>query len=523
MNRNHLILAVLLSMLAVPLWGWAQPADELAQKIQAVEAGLIPLGAVHGAGAPPMSLIDRMARYKVPGVSVAVINNFEIEWARGYGVMEAGSDAPVTTETLFQAASISKPVAATAALRLVQEGRLSLDEDVNARLQSWQVPENERTRQEKVTLRRLVTHSAGLTVHGFRGYAKGEAVPITVQVLDGAAPANSAAIRADLVPGTKWRYSGGGYTVMQLMLADVTGQPFPALMRTLVLDPIGMTHSTYEQPLPPDRTGQAATGHRPGGQPVEGDWHTYPEMAAAGLWTTPSDLARFAIEVQHAKAGRSNKVLSAEMTRQMLTVQIGSYGLGPGVQGSGDSLSFSHGGANEGFRCFLYAYAETGQGVVIMTNSDNGGQVARELLGSIARTYGWPDFQTDEGRKPISAVLGDKIWGEGVEAAIALYHDLKRDAPDAYDFREFQLNNLGYQYLQSGDVETAIALFKLNVEAFPDAFNPYDSLGEAYMIHGDTTQAIANYKKSLSLNPNNTNAVEMLAKMGVVWEAQQDD
>ena len=520
MNRKRLILTVLFSMLAFPLWGWAQPADERAKKIEAVEAGLIPLGAVHGEAAPPMRLEERMARYKVPGVSVAVINNFEIEWARGYGVMEVGGDAPVTTKTLFQAASISKPVAATAALRLVQEGHLSLDEDVNTRLQSWQVPESKQTQNEKVTLRRLVTHSAGLTVHGFRGYATGEAVPSIIQVLDGGDPANSPAIYADLVPGTQWRYSGGGYTVMQQLLEDVTGEAFPDILRTRVLDPMGMVHSTYEQPLPQHLAFVAATGHRSSGKPVAGLWHTYPEMAAAGLWTTPSDLARFAIELQRSKAGQSNKVLSAEMTQQMLTAGIGGWGLGPAVEGSSDSLSFSHGGANEGFRCFLYAYAETGQGVAIMTNSDNGGRLARELLGSIARAYGWPDFRSEEGRKPISAVLGETIWAEGVEAAAALYHDLKRTDPDAYDFREFQLNNLGYQYLRGSDIETAIEIFKLNVDAFPDAFNPYDSLGEAYMIHGDTEQAIINYKKSLDLNPNNTNAVEMLAKMGVEWKAQ---
>jgi len=521
MNRK--LFAVLLSIVVLPLWGCAQPSAEVAQKIQAVEAGLIPVGAVQGEAAPTMTLADRMARYKVPGLSVVVINHFEIEWARGYGVVEAGGDDPVTTETLFQAASISKPVAATAALRLVQEGRLSLDEDVNTWLESWQVPENALTRDEKVTLRRLLTHSAGLTVHGFRGYAQGEHVPATVHVLDGAPPANSAPIRADFVPGTQWRYSGGGYTVMQQLLEDVTGQPFPDILRTLVLDPLGMAHSTYEQPLPPERAASAATGHRSSGKPVEGHWHTYPEMAAAGLWTTPSDLARFAIELQHSNAGQSNKVLSAETTEEMLTAGIGNWGLGPGVQGSGDSLSFSHGGANEGFRCFLFAYAETGQGAVVMTNSDAGGRLGAEMIGSIARAYDWPNFQADEGPKPISAVLGEKIWAEGVEAAISLYHDLKRRDSDAYNFGESQLNTLGYQYLQGSEVETAIALFKLNVEAYPDAFNPYDSLGEAYMMHGDTTRAIANYKKSLELNPNNTGAVEMLARMGVVWDAQQDD
>ncbi len=518
MPRLFVVLTALLLTLVYPLFAQAQQSDALTQKIQAIEADLLPLAAVHGETPSPLSLEERMARYNVPGVSVAVINNFEIEWARGYGIVETGKTDPVTTETLFQAASISKPVAATAALRLVQEGRLDLDEDVNTWLRSWQVPENSYNEKEKVTLRRLVTHSAGLTVHGFRGYAQGEDVPTAVQVLSGTGPANSAPVHNDLVPGTRWRYSGGGYTVMQLLLEDITGQSFPDLLQTSVLTPMGMMQSTYDQPLPVNRRAMAATGHRPDGASVTGTWHTYPEMAAAGLWTTPSDLARFAIEIQRSHAGQSNAVLSMAMTQEMLTDQIGGYGLGPGVRGEGETLAFSHGGANEGFRCFLFAYAETGQGAVIMTNSDNGIQVARELLGSIARAYDWPDYQSEEGRKSISAVISERIWAEDLETGLALYHDLKTTDPDGYDFREFHLNNLGYEYLRGGNVEAAIAIFKLNVDAYPESYNPYDSLGEAYMVQGDQENAIANYKKSLDLNPNNNNAVVMLGKMGVEWK-----
>lgn len=199
--------------------------------------------------------------------------------------------------TLFQAGSISKPVAALAALRLVEQGKLSLDEDVNAKLVSWKVPGNEFTKEQKVTLRRLLTHSAGLTVHGFPGYAAGAQVPTLVQVLNGEKPANTPAIRVDTVPGRLWRYSGGGYTIMQQLLIDVTQKSFPELMRQLVLEPAGMKHSTYEQPLPPARAGEAATAHDANGQPVKGQFHTYPEMAAAGLWTTPTDLALLAIEL----------------------------------------------------------------------------------------------------------------------------------------------------------------------------------------------------------------------------------
>ncbi|HKG98317.1 MAG TPA: serine hydrolase domain-containing protein, partial [Pyrinomonadaceae bacterium] len=366
----------------------SQGSNGVDERIKRVESGLLPQVVIKGQPAPKMSIAERMAFHKVPGVSIAVINNSAIEWARGYGVVEAGTNKPVTTETLFQAASISKPVAAMGALYLVEKGKLALDEDVNKRLVSWKVAENEFTKEKKVTLRGLLNHSAGMTVHGFRGYASDEAVPTLLELLDGKKPANSAAVRVDIAPGTRWRYSGGGISVAQLMMMDVTGKPFPQFMKETVLDKIGMKHSTYEQPLSKDWQQQAATGHRPKGEAVKGKWHTYPEMAAAGLWTTPSDLARFAIEIQKSRAGKSNKVLSKEMTSEMLTAVMGEYGLGIGVGREGRAATFSHGGSNEGFRCMMFAYTETGQGAVVMTNSDNGSALAGEILRSIAAEYG---------------------------------------------------------------------------------------------------------------------------------------
>ncbi|MFN0085353.1 MAG: DUF6265 family protein [Blastocatellia bacterium] len=379
----------------------AQKADAptaIAERARRVENGLLPAVVVKGR-TRPARLSEQMAKYNVPGVSVAVINNGKLEWAKGYGLAEAGGATPVTPETLFQAASISKPVAALAALRLVEQGKLTLDEDVNLKLKSWKAPENDFTKEQKVTLRRLISHSAGLTVHGFRGYASGEAVPTPAQILNGEKPANSAPVRPDLVPGGQWRYSGGGYTVMQQLLVDVTGKPFPQLLRELVLDKLAMRQSGYEQPLPEASTLKAATGHRANGAMIKGKWHTYPEMAAAGLWTTPSDLARFAIELQQAYAGKSTNVLSQAMVKQMLTKQAGSYGMGLGLAGEGKAFSFSHGGSNEGFKCMLFAFAETGQGAVVMTNGDQGGRLADEVLRAIAREYDWPARQAVE-REP---------------------------------------------------------------------------------------------------------------------------
>jgi CubicO group peptidase (beta-lactamase class C family) len=286
-------------------------------------------------------------------------------------------------------------VTALAVLRLVQSGKLDLDADVNQYLKTWKVPENEFTAKKKVTLRELLTHTAGTTVHGFPGYAAGAPVPTLVQVLNGEKPANTPAIRVDTVPGTNWRYSGGGYVIIQQLLEDVTGKPFPKIMQELVLGPIGMTHSTYEQPLPAARLPEAAMPYAQNGQPVAGGPHTYPEMAPAGLWTTPSDLALYAIEVQKTLAGKSNRVISAATARQMLTAGMNHWGLGPVTGGSGGHPYFGHGGANEGFQCNLIAY-ENGDGAAIMTNSDRGGALGEEIQRTIAYEYKWPDFQPAE-------------------------------------------------------------------------------------------------------------------------------
>ncbi|MEJ0085310.1 MAG: serine hydrolase [Pseudomonadota bacterium] len=355
-----------------------------------MEEGIVPRVLVTGEVPATQSLEARMTELNVPGVSIAVIHKGRIEWARGFGVARAGG-GPVTANTLFQAASISKPVFALAVLRLVDVGRLNLDANVNDFLKAWKLPDNDFTRQSKVTLRGLLTHSAGLTVNGFPGYAAGAPLPTTVQILDGTPPANSAAIRVDIVPGTLARYSGGGYVVAQQLLQDVTAVPLSKLMHDSVLAPLGMTRSTYEQPLPLTRMSEIALPHRADGKPVEGGPHTYPEMAPAGLWTTPTDLARYALGVRASLAGKSGGVISAKTARAMLTPVFGGQALGPQTGGSTARKYFAHDGANEGYRCLLVAY-EDGEGAIVMTNSDSGGDLMGEVLRTIAYVYEWPDF-----------------------------------------------------------------------------------------------------------------------------------
>lgn len=366
-------------------------SPEIEQRIQHVTSGLIGSVVIKGNEHATHTLADRMKEVNVPGVSVVVIHEGKIEWARGFGVSSVGG-SPVTAETMFQAGSISKPLAAMAALRLVEQGTLSLDVDVNTLLTSWKLPADSVAAGKPVTLRELLTHSACITVHGFPGYASTEPVPTLIQVLNGEKPANTPPIRSESAPGAGWEYSGGGYMIMQQTLIDVTKEPFPKLLHDTVLAPIGMTHSTYEQPLPKEFQDFAATPYRGDGKPVEGGAHTYPEMAAAGLWTTPTDLARYAIEVQKSLEDKANHVLTVKMTRQMLTPGVGRWGLGLEIGGAEANPYFTHGGVNEGFVNNFVAYEKDGEGAVVMTNSSNGGLIADEILRSISAEYGWPDY-----------------------------------------------------------------------------------------------------------------------------------
>jgi len=453
-----------------------------------------------------MSLAELMKTFNVPGLSVAVIENYKITDVKAYGVIAPGSSTPVTTKTLFQAGSISKPVAATGALALVEQGKLSLDEDVNKKLTSWKVPENDLTKTEKVTLRRIMSHTAGLTIHGFPGYDVDDAKPTVVQVLDGQKPANTAPVRVDFLPGTKSVYSGGGVTIEQSLMSDVTGKQFPALMRELVLDKIGMSDSSYEQPLPPTRAAMTAGGAYGDGRAVHGKWHVYPEMAAAGLWTTPTDLAKFAIEIALSKQRKSNRVLSQKMTQQMLTPVMDEAGLGFFMDKDNPG-QFGHNGADEGFQALLTMNADTGNGMALMADSDNGISVMSYVLRRVVKEYGW-NYKVNEDTGGDLFLLS-KL--KGTAAALELYDALK--SQDAAKVNEGTLNGLGYRLLYGGKEADAVTVFERNVKEYPQSSNVYDSLGEAYMKVGKKDPAIQNYEKSLQMDPKNKNAVEQLKKL----------
>jgi CubicO group peptidase (beta-lactamase class C family) len=332
-----------------------------------------------------------LKQFNVPGVSVAIIRDFKVALAVAYGVADAETGTPVTTSTMFQAASISKPVAAMASLKAIQEGRFGLDQDINTILKSWKLPEGEWTATAKVTPRTLMSHTSGAgDAFGFPGYAPAAPLPTLPHILDGMQPSNLRAVRLERTPFTGFEYSGGGVTIQQLVLADAIGKPFAEIARDWVLDPIGMSNSTYEQPLPASRHAQAARAHNRMGVRSADPWHVYPEQAAAGLWTTPTDLARFAIEVQLAALGRSTRVLKQAFAREMISpVGVGPYAVGFDVSKQGEGWYFAHGGSNWGFQCDLVAHLAKGYGAVIMTNGDGGGALIQQLRRLIQQEYKW--------------------------------------------------------------------------------------------------------------------------------------
>ncbi len=390
-TRRVFLAAIAGIALLVPTWqdtNAQRPAD-LESRIRTVESSLGPRG--NNDPSIRWSLEDRMAFYGVPGVSIAVIENGAVLWAKGYGVKQAGSNDPIDTETVFSVGSVSKVGAAAITLRLADEGRLDVDRDVNDYLRRWKIPANDLTAKEPVTLRRIMSHTAGLTVHGFADYLPGEDLPTVVQILDGVAPAKNRPVRVDLLPGSEYRYSGGGTTVEQLVIEDVTGLAFTEAARRYLFGPLGMDRSTYENPLPAGH-GNIARAHGRDGTPaaLPRGWEAMPEAAASGLWTTPSDYAKLIIALIDSYHGRENAFLAQETAHDMMTaVPPGIFGLGPEVGGEGETLNFVHGGANDSYRALMAGYINLEGGLVIFTNGTQGNRLIGEIRRAV-QAAGWP-------------------------------------------------------------------------------------------------------------------------------------
>ncbi len=460
MRSSGTVAAALLLLLSIaPLPSPAAQDRPAADFIAAIEAAQ-PEADEDGLGA--LTVEELMERFSVPGVSVAVIRDFEIHWAKGYGIADVETGAAVDTETMFQAASISKPVAAMAVLRAVQDGLFSLDDDINDILTSWRLDGGEFTADRSVTPRMLTSHTSGLgDGFGFPGYDPSGPVPTALQILEGHELSNVGVLFMERPPMSLMEYSGGGVTLMQQALSDALRRPFAEIMADGVLGPIGMNNSSFVQPLPPELDANAARAHSRSGESMGPKWHVYPEMAAAGLWTTPSDLARFAIEVQLSAIGRSNRVLDRTMVQEMLSpVGVGDFAVGFGIGKVGQGWYFSHGGSNWGFRATLMAHKVKGYGLAVMTNADQGGAVAGEISRRIQAAYEW-----DSIAEPAPRGYRPPVERTEVEVAEEILADYVGEYELSSEFvLTITLENGGLQVQATG--EPKFALFAESEEKF---------------------------------------------------------
>lgn len=368
----------------------------LESEIAAVTEGLRPLTPIKGEDTR-WALEERMRHYRIPGVSLCVIRRGEIQWSQGFGVTASGGDGAVTKTTLFQACSMSKPLAALCIMMLAEEGRLDIDAPVNTQIKSWSLPESPHTVDKPVTLRHIMSHTGGLSVSGFEGYDRNADLPSTLQILTGEAPAKSPPVFSIAPPGEQEIYSGGGTTVLQRILEEQENRPFAETLNDRMLKPLGMCNSGFWQPLPDTLAPKAACGHNEEGDLIEGGWRVFPELAAAGLWTTAEDYARFLIALRYAEQHASPLPLEPSTIEEILTPAVNSsFGLGPETRGDGAARRFGHSGGNVGYRCDSLIYQESGDGAVVLTNGngrDGGGWTfIQEILAAIATVYNWPDF-----------------------------------------------------------------------------------------------------------------------------------
>jgi CubicO group peptidase (beta-lactamase class C family) len=393
-------------LIVLPLSVFSQSAKkQVAENILKVENSLAP-GIIFGDSIPNWNIEKRMQETGIKGLSIAVIRNYKVEWAKGYGWADVEEKRKVNTETRFQAASISKSLNSMGVLKLVEQGKLDPESDINNYLKSWKFPYDSLSKNKKINTLNLLSHTAGLTIHGFPGYERSDTLPLVSQILDGERPANTKAVRSMFEPGKQLEYSGGGTTITQLMVTDITGREYAEFMQNEVLKPLGMNNSSFNQP--PGDTNNLATGYYGNGKPVNGKYHVYPEQAAAGLWTTPSDLAKYIIECQLAYEGKSKKVLSQQMMKKRLTHYIdSSSGLGVSLVYRKGNIYFNHNGGNEAFLCTSFGSMQGGNGVVIMINGEDF-SVVRETLNSVARVYNWEGFY-DPSFKKLAIVPVDTL------------------------------------------------------------------------------------------------------------------
>lgn len=461
--KIHLFpIIILIFCSAFPSFSQNTYSKEIEEKIKQVENNsTIVLFQIEGQ--PDLSLQERMVKYNVKGLSIAVVNNYQIEWAKGYGWADEKEKRPVTTETRFEPGSISKSLNALGVLKLVDEQKIKLCcADINDFLTSWKFPYDSLSKNKFITVGYLLSHTAGLNVHGFPGYStKDKVYPTLPQILDGKPPANTEAVRSVFEPGQRFQYSGGGTTITQLMISDVTKTAYDKYMEQFVLGPIGMTNSSYTQPPPQNKKNILATGYDRSGKEIKGKYPVLIEAAAGGLWTTPTDLCKFIIEMQLSYIGKSNKVISQGLTLKMLTPYIDSMAsFGVFFDNKIKPLYFTHSAGNRGFSGIYYGSIEGGNGVAIVINSENS-NLLNELVSSVAKVYKWEGLYRQT--KPV------------LKKVVATPTKLLKEAPGKYKMSEsiMEISKKGNELFYN----TGPGYWKMNFTSDSNFFN-LESLSE---------------------------------------------
>jgi CubicO group peptidase (beta-lactamase class C family) len=524
----------------------------------------------------PNTIAERMAKYKINGLSIAVIDDYKIAWAKGYGWADEEEKRPVTTETLFEPGSISKTLNAVGILKLAQDKKLDLYTDINTYLSSWKFPYDSLSKGKKITLADILSHTAGLSVHGFPGHDIKGPIPTVFQVLDGKEPSFTPAVRSMFEPGLKFQYSGGGTTISQVLLTDVTKQPYDVWMYENVLKPIGMVNSSYSQPPAKNKRQLCASGYDEDGKKISHKFHVYPEQAAAGLWMTPSDLCNYIIDMQLAYKGGQSKVLNPEMVKLHLTTYHNEEtAMGTFIEDHDGVKYFQHGAGNDGFCGQFYGSLDNGSGIVIFMNNDNP-RLLYEVINSVAKVYNWKNFYREPRRKSALASVPDSIlknyegiylydnnwagigkkdkdyhfyvdgmyvkmyyttpthfFNEEFSAEKEFIKDEKgtitgytrtvngKEYPrsvritrlDTLQLKDFMFGNIGWYLFECKKYDEAIAYYKRGLELYPKDPGLWSKLAHVYLYNNEYEKAVAIYKTQM----------KELAKSEKEWEKEMQE